>query len=807
MSARRRSPGKNDKQMKLLGFQQEAVDRLSDYLTQFRTWTQYDPRFARLAAQNAWEEVNHVSDVRPYCKLVSSAGKSIPCLSFVIPTGGGKTITAMGCAIEATRNLTHTTNFVVWVVPSDTIYQQTLAYLNDGYLNQFVLDSGFSELQVKRIGDPWTVLDLDASVFKVLLVSRQSITGNRADLHFRRPADSLRHLPIWNSVSEQPSLQNFLNLNKPVFVLDEAHGFYTDTGRSFFKEHDLTSCVLEFTATPKDYSGQDYPNVLVDVDARTLINEQLIKHPLVCHSEPGLGPAELIAQVVQERDLLEQRLLKEGFNTTPKVLISCRRTAERHAEDTLSVQTIRGHLKDIGIDDSRIAIKSSERNELANEEVDSPNCQLQYILTQRALVEGWDAKSVFKIVLVNDIGASLTNFQIVGRGLRQPDRQYFVDKKLNALHVYTNGNKQDDALNKLRDFLVGEGLAGGLAITTNTNPLSPSFNFSRKRFQAPALDFDANSSNVDAKAIDLMAKKPPKPLSVSQAQTAAGPTESSMAVIDLTVSTSSNPTNHVHHRPGHLSASVWGNEFRISLLRFNSNYFRSTSDSLEWIERQIRSFRRETAFKRLLGINPTKVARGLSQYIQKTYLDCRQKVIIDLIAKSSIIDKEFAGDLVAPEIVDSDPSGTAPFDNCIVGDVPKKLFNESELEFARILDKTGHSWVRNRQSDGWYYFPGGTTGKFYPDFLLLLDQRKNSSYRKIYVFETKGAHLAGSLDSQMKREICNEISQKKRICAYLEEFSDAKTTVESLATTARQTTSNQINKKTGTRKITKKRGE
>ena len=102
--------------------------------------------------------------------------------------------------------------------------------------------------------------------------------------------------------------------------------------------------------------------------------------------------------------------------------------------------SIKEILQDLGVHEDEIIIKSSELNELGDRDLDNMSDPAKYILTKTALMEGWDCKSVYILVLLNRISAPITNFQILGRGLRQPFRQYFSDNSLNTLFVLTNSS-------------------------------------------------------------------------------------------------------------------------------------------------------------------------------------------------------------------------------------------------------------------------------------------------------------------------------------------------------------------------------
>jgi hypothetical protein len=90
-----------------------------------------------------------------------------------------------------------------------------------------------------------------------------------------------------------------------------------------------------------------------------------------------------------------------------------------------------------------------------------------------------------------------------------------------------------------------------------------------------------------------------------------------------------------------------------------------------------------------------------------------------------------------------------PFQHCLYGNVPKSLFNDEELEFARFIDRLpGVDWVRNPPKTG-IGFPYAF-GYFYPDFILFSSASRDRSFSACFI-ETKGEHLTGNRDSESKK--------------------------------------------------------
>ena len=73
----------------------------------------------------AWRKLTETCEIasgsRSYAERTAEAGFPIPHICFKVPTGGGKTL--LGAA--ALKCLNRTSGLVLWMVPTNAIYQQT----------------------------------------------------------------------------------------------------------------------------------------------------------------------------------------------------------------------------------------------------------------------------------------------------------------------------------------------------------------------------------------------------------------------------------------------------------------------------------------------------------------------------------------------------------------------------------------------------------------------------------------------------------------------------------------------------------
>lgn len=84
-------------------------------------------------AEKAWGRIKRPrADKVPYDPRHDGAGRPVPDVVLKVPTGGGKTLLASyGLSRVFGRYLNRTTGFVLWIVPNEAIYSQTLKALSD----------------------------------------------------------------------------------------------------------------------------------------------------------------------------------------------------------------------------------------------------------------------------------------------------------------------------------------------------------------------------------------------------------------------------------------------------------------------------------------------------------------------------------------------------------------------------------------------------------------------------------------------------------------------------------------------------
>jgi type III restriction enzyme len=409
---------------------------------------------------------------QPYNPL-SGFQAGMPYFCLRVPTGGGKTFLAAKCVQRVNGLLLRVEHSVIlWLVPSDAIREQTIRALRQhGHPYHLAL----------REAGPITVMDLDEAksltratldtstviiVATVQSFSREDMkslkvyeSSGALMQHFEDLAPAQRLRLLRNEDGTVPcSLANVLRLRRPFLVVDEAHNARTPLRFATFERFD-PSGVMELTATP---DLQDVPsNVLHSVSAAELKLEHMIKLPVMLEAEPDWQVC--LGDAIARRDELQQLALAEHSAGAPylRPIVLVQAEPKRHDIDTLHVERVRSELiANHGIPREEIVVATGEERGL--EEVDKafplgiadPACPVKFVLTQRALAEGWDCPSAYILVGLSAQHSGTAVEQLLGRVLRQPDAVARNTPALNRSYAFVRSGDFARVANELRDSLV-----------------------------------------------------------------------------------------------------------------------------------------------------------------------------------------------------------------------------------------------------------------------------------------------------------------------------------------------------------------
>lgn len=423
-------------------------------------------------------------------------GRVVPNVTFKVPTGGGKTYLAVNAVSRILgRYLGRNTGFVLWVVPNEAIYTQTLKNLkNRDHPYRQVLDrASANRTKIMEKGDHLHAMDVEGHLCVMILMLQAGNRENKETLRMFRdrgdvngffPPESeqqaheamLEAVPNLDHYADfgrmvKDSLGNALRLIRPVVVMDE--GQKATSQLAFETLYGFNPMfVLELTATPKDVKGKDgaadrLANLLVEVMGRELHREDMIKMPLNLKTLQGDDwKSTLNAAVDRLQDLQRVATAHRGDTgryIRPILLVQVERTGKDQRDGQhIHAEDVREWLKTAGFDDAEIAVKTAEQNDLTqpeNQDLLSETNRVRVIITKAALQEGWDCPFAYVLCSLAASSNLSAMTQLVGRILRQPYATKTGIDLLDECHVITHHAETKKVVEAIKDGLEKDGLA------------------------------------------------------------------------------------------------------------------------------------------------------------------------------------------------------------------------------------------------------------------------------------------------------------------------------------------------------------
>lgn len=501
--------------MRVLDYQVRVLETLDAYLDALKPEKVKADKRAKLAADDpdlglepydypkgAWAALGAAGRLPasraniPFSPRFDGIGRAVPNVTFKVPTGGGKTWLAVNAVSRIMgRYLGGNTGFVLWIVPNEAIYTQTLKRLKnrqDPYRQ--VLDrAAAGRVKVLEKSDRLHARDVETHLCVMVLMlqaaNRQTqdalrMFRDRGDVHGFFPAEGEQQLHA-AVLAQTPnldgytglfpmvkdSLGNALRLIRPIVVMDEGQKATSELAYSTLYGFNPIF-VLELTATPKDVratatSPARHANLLVEVMGRELHAEDMIKMPLNLDPRQGTdwrGTLTTALGKLSELGAAAETLRAEsGRYIRPIMLVQVERTGKDQRDGVhIHAEDVREWLLKAGLDAAEIATKTAEQNDLnqpENQDLLSPTNRIRVIITKAALQEGWDCPFAYVLcsLAANSNLSGMT--QLVGRILRQPGAIKTGMAALDECHVITHQANTADVVTEIKKGLEQDGLS------------------------------------------------------------------------------------------------------------------------------------------------------------------------------------------------------------------------------------------------------------------------------------------------------------------------------------------------------------
>jgi len=396
----------------------------------------------------------------------------MPYFCLRVPTGGGKTwLAAKSVALINTHLLRTDHSVILWLTPSKPIREQTLKALRDLHHPYAAALHEAGSLSVLDLEEAKNVTRATLETSTVVIVAtRQAfqVEDEESRKVYESSGSLMHHFDNLSPVQRDEllrdgeiipySLANVLRLRRPFVIVDEAHNSRTELAFDTLARF-RPSGIMELTATPD--TERTPSNVLHSVSAAELKAEEMIKLPIVLETEPNWQQclADAIARRDELHNLADEERRRGSNYLRPVVLIQSE--PRRQGIETLDFDRVRQELIDNHrVPPDEIIVATGEEKGLERIDKDyrrgiaDEACPVKYVITQRALAEGWDCPFAYILVSMASLHSATAVEQLLGRVLRQPEARRREAHALNQSYAFVVSRNFAETAGALRDSLV-----------------------------------------------------------------------------------------------------------------------------------------------------------------------------------------------------------------------------------------------------------------------------------------------------------------------------------------------------------------
>jgi type III restriction enzyme len=752
-------------------------------------------------------------------RSVNGFGNYYPRVCIKVPTGGGKTLLAVE-AIREYKNLfaQKRTGLVVWIVPSETIYTQTVNKLRDkgNYLRQLLDQCSGGKTIILEKGQRLATQDIEENLV-VLFVMIQSISrknakealkvfqdsggyesffppDSRYDLH-KQYMEQVPNLDVISDASSafpqiRTSLGNAIRVSKPFIIIDEIHKVFSEQACTTIDNLN-PEMVLGLSATPKEEM-----NILVKVTGLELKDEEMVKLDMHLFPPASDDWRTMIGELKAHRDKLEKKAkeLKQdkGIYIRPITLIQVEATGnDQRGKGRAHSLDIKDHLIELGISPNEIAIKTSAQNDIEDVDLFSSDCPVRYIITKEALREGWDCAFAYILGVIPNVGSNTGITQLIGRILRQPNAKKTGIKELDESYVYYVKDDLGQILERVSDGFKNEGLedlVSKIKKRDDEDLNKPKTVKIKKEFKEKyantfylpvwlMVEGDARRRRFNY-ALDIKARLDFRSFRLGKGflndlENSLSEENKERTAFSVTLDDKSKTKHEVEavKIEAETGFNIGYMSRRFTEVVENPFLARTLADSfLKIIEKKIGAEKLQRHFSFIVAQLVKQLNTERMKQEEQVFLDYLNS---DKLRLAILDDKE-----VGFKIQDTDTITVSRIPN----DFKHYLFDDVELETLTSLERrVGHIldrqekilwWFKNKASRNWYAIQGWKEHKIRPDFVAA-KKKGGDEFELIYIIESKGEHLSGNPDTLYKKSVLDLMTkqrQEKKIYTYQAEL-------------------------------------
>ena len=756
-----------------------------------------------------------VNEYKEFSDIPEAQGSPYPRLCVQVPTGGGKTLIGIETIrIFQDKFLEKKKGLIVWIVHSEPIYKQTFQKLKDktdAYRQMLDQISGGRTMIMEKT-DTLRFQDVNENLVILMLMIQSANQESKDNLkvfkdsgmfmdffpheHEQEKTDELlKSYPsleyfsddFFDRKSIKTSLGNIVRVCNPLFVIDEFHKIYTDSQKKVLDSLN-PRCIIGFSATPKPNM-----NILIRIRGMDLYRDEMIKLPINVRPELNDNWREMVSDVKEKRDELDSIAIKhresKGDYIRPIALLQAERTGKDKRDGVyVHADDVKDYLIQIGVPASQIAIKSSYIDELKNEVLISKDCDIRYIITKQALMEGWDCPFAYVLGVIPTSRSTVALTQLVGRVLRQPYTKRTGIPELDQCFTFFNHADSEDLLRGIKKSLEADGLEDVVdTIKGSSGPSGKSLvyrefsiqkHFKEKYPESLALPLwhikDGKNIRVFSYRSDLLPRIDWDNIDtkkiVEKLQETVG--KQKIQGVDLQYFLGGTYRGEgVGYEKENIEG---GDEYIIS--QIVSEYISNPFVAYSFVKKIIKQIEKKI-LRESIESDFGYIAHELSSFVKQ---ECHknEELIFNKLVEDGVVFLAITNEggykipekYYAPAKDDEENEGKflpiksdkkslhLAVDFVTMNNLEKDIIDELKQQDKVLW------WMRNKVEPNFYNIQAWRKNKIYPDFIIA-KQNDGGKLELVYILEAKGDQLADNLDTKYKQLVfqkMTEISQKNK---------------------------------------------
>ncbi len=773
-------------------------NRKIEYYCQ-KTWNKIQTEGKLPKLQNKKGQL-HLS---PYQNKKDGLGNLIPNVCLKVPTGGGKTLIGVSSIEKINFDyFSKNTGLILWIVPTKAIYSQTLKNFRDRthFYRKTLERASAGKIKIIEKTDAFSLQDLQDYLCVMLLMLPSANRETKESLRmfkdsgrfisfFPEPENHRANKELLFQISNldtykskkalggvkgfavKHSLGNAIRIARPIVVMDEGHRAYSELARKTLAGLN-PKFILELSATPN--MKEHLSNVLVSVSGVKLKEEEMIKLPInVTNAKRGDWKKTLCLAyeklIELEKDSETYRKKSKKY-IRPIMLIQVERTGkDQKDKNFIHSETVKKYLiTHLGISESAVKIKVSEKDELKDENLLSDTSPVRFIITKQALQEGWDCPFAYILAILSKSKSKLALTQLTGRILRQPYVQRTSMDSLNESYIFCYNKTVAEVVSEIKKGLQKEGM-DDLAdyVITQENDLkkvtakrNPKFQ-DTKIFLPRVLCKQKNGlwrkiiysqdilQEIDFSKISYSKKDIWTPEKIDSLQVNAVQIDGQFSLPYISQNKKEN---------------LMSMDYPFMIKRL-CNFIPHPFEAGRIFDETVSTLNAKNISDKTIYLNKAFLLESMEADIKEQMNILSEKIFTDKLKNGSICFKIFKQQIninwqIDPEIdfivSTSDTvlrrEDDKDFQISLFDTTYQRHYNELEKQVAWYLDEqSAVKWWHRMVAQQDYYLQGWQKRKVYPDFLAFISP--DNKIKKLSVLETKGDYLKGNEDTEYKKNL------------------------------------------------------